>query len=206
MTEISDFDSLFCMYHEVKGTNAWFEMYKSWKLWQKNYDQGSLFDTIDATQGRKNHDKFSCAKVYRKFNYTIYCYYLIIHYLHLFIYVFFFLIQGSILALGTMNGFIYFYHLSNLKKPFFIADHMESVKKIEFWESQAGLRAISQCQNENIKFWDLKARKMEKHYLTHASFVVLVNYFFFFSIKNSLKKSGLSNTYFYQFFFVFLQS
>ncbi|XP_043249719.1 uncharacterized protein LOC122395873 [Colletes gigas] len=69
--------------------------------------------------------------------------------------------SGHLLAIGTSEGYIYFYDINKLYKgSIYIADHMEYVHSVQFIRDEKNVVCISCSINDHISFWDVKSKNL----------------------------------------------
>ncbi|XP_054003927.1 uncharacterized protein LOC128889891 [Hylaeus anthracinus] len=69
--------------------------------------------------------------------------------------------SGNLLAVGTSEGYIYFYNISRLYEgSIYTADHMEYVHSVQFIRDETNIVCISCSINNHISFWDVKSKKL----------------------------------------------
>ncbi|OAD53840.1 hypothetical protein WN48_08813 [Eufriesea mexicana] len=69
--------------------------------------------------------------------------------------------SGSLIAVGTSDGFIYFYNMCNLStNTKYVVDHMECVQSVQFLRDETNTICISCSVNNHISFWDVSTLKL----------------------------------------------
>lgn len=64
-------------------------------------------------------------------------------------------------AVGTSDGYIYFYNIENLnEKPIYIVDHMAFICELKFLKNDKQIIVVSSSISGHIKFWDLESKKL----------------------------------------------
>ena len=69
--------------------------------------------------------------------------------------------SGNTLAIGTSEGYIYFYDICNLHKgAIYVADHKEYVRSVHLWTYDTDVICVSCSVYDHISFWDIASKKL----------------------------------------------
>ncbi|KAK0094607.1 hypothetical protein PV326_010462 [Microctonus aethiopoides] len=128
-TKIFKKDNLYESCLKLKPT-IWRDIYSLYRKWQRTVDVTHSIDSIKKFPSSLDYEKISCIATW-----------------------------DDILAVGSSEGFIYFCKIYDLKNIFYIADHKNYVKQIEFWCPDKQLMLISTCTDARLKFWNILERQ-----------------------------------------------
>ncbi|CAL7952119.1 unnamed protein product [Xylocopa violacea] len=99
-------------------------------------------------------------------------------------------ISGSLLAVGTSEGFIYFYDTCYLHtRTKHIVDHMEYIKTVQFCRNETNIICISCSINNHVSFWDMNTLKeIDK---THGKLICTSYSYCYIATNNMLRVEKL---------------
>ncbi|XP_017883730.1 uncharacterized protein LOC108627151 [Ceratina calcarata] len=91
--------------------------------------------------------------------------------------------SGNLIAVGTSEGFIHFYDMSDLSASKRYVDHVAYLKSINFFSDDKSFTCICRCINDNISVWDMKTLK--KINSTRGG-LICTSYNFCYTVRQSL--------------------
>lgn len=69
--------------------------------------------------------------------------------------------SGNLLAIGTSEGYIYFYDICNLYKgPIYVIYDTEYLRSVQLLRSDTSVICISGSMNHHVHFWDVNSKKL----------------------------------------------
>ncbi|KOC60887.1 hypothetical protein WH47_05665 [Habropoda laboriosa] len=96
---------------------------------------------------------------------------------------------GSIIAMGTSEGFVYFYDISNLSRSTkCVVDHMEYIRKVQLLRDGTDIVCISCSINDHITFWHVNSLNLIDR--THGKIICTSYSFCYIATNNMIRIEG----------------
>ncbi|KAG7202402.1 hypothetical protein KM043_018718 [Ampulex compressa] len=118
--------------HKVQDSELWMAIYRLWRKCKNLFKYNTSIECLKPIPKHRHAEHITCTAV-----------------------------SNDILGIGTSEGYIYFFNISNINgPPVYVADHVDYVRNVTFLENEGGNPiAVSHSINYYINFWDIALQK-----------------------------------------------
>ncbi|KZC10240.1 PREDICTED: uncharacterized protein LOC107188316 [Dufourea novaeangliae] len=119
-------------FHEKHDAEMWMALYKLWITCKNTMNWNTENVCIEPLRRQHHAGQITCVET-----------------------------SGNLIAIGTSEGYIYFYDMCALQKgPVYVADHMEYINTVQFITDETSIICVSRSVNGHISFWDVRLKKL----------------------------------------------